>query len=123
MGEGGALYSLVKKSLNGTGAKLEVKHKDGIITAIGENCKYPVFLPLMITLSESNTHSYPINTLSTLFAPDSSFLNVLQKSKSPFEASPKELEQEVTVALRDRVLSIPIRELLHCGKFSTSDSY
>lgn len=102
------MFSIVKKALNATGTKLEVKHKEGIINAEGESCKYPVFLPLMITLSETNTHSYAINSLSTIFAPDSSFLNVIQKSKSPFEASPKEIEQEVTVALRDKVLSLPI---------------
>lgn len=123
IGEGGALYGLVRKALNSTGAKLEVRHKEGVINAEGENCKYPVFLPLMVTLSESNTHSYAINSFSTLVAPDSSFLGVIQKSKSPFEATPKELQQEVTVALRDRVLSMPISQLLHCGKFSTSDSY
>lgn len=37
--------------------------------------------------------------------------------------SKQETEQELTVALKDRVISVPLTSLIECGKYSNSDSY
>jgi hypothetical protein len=124
IGQGGELYSLVKKALNSTGVKLEVRSREQSIRAVGQNCLYPIFLPLMITLSETNTHSYPISKMSTEFAPDSSFLTVINQQKSPFSLGKQQLSTDVTVSVRDQIISVPFSALLRCGKYANSvDNY
>ena len=51
VGEKGVLYQLIKKAYKSSGAKLKLKPKENILTAIASHCKYPIFLPLMVTLS------------------------------------------------------------------------
>ena len=33
------------------------------------------------------------------------------------------MKEEITVSLRDRIISVPLAELLSCGKYAGSDSY
>jgi hypothetical protein len=61
-----------------------VKRKEGSIYIIDEACKYPLFAPLPITLSEVSTHTFNINAFSTNFYPDAAFLKLIGKSKNPF---------------------------------------
>ena len=87
------MYLLVKKLFNSQGAKLQILHKNSTMKLINQNCHYPIFLPFMITLSETNTHSYAIEHLSTNFVPDSSFLKIINQAKSPFEMKPNKLKE------------------------------
>ena len=123
IGHGAAFYDVVRKSFNSTGAKFLIRNKDQIMKVVGEHCKYPVFPPFMITLSETNTHSYPIDKLSTAFTPDSSFLNVINKSKNPFSLSKGELSTDITISIRGQIISVPISSLVHCGKYATSNTF
>ena len=37
--------------------------------------------------------------------------------------SAADLQQEVTLSLRDRVISVPLRSMLHCGKYASSELF
>ena len=117
------LYDLFKKGFNSSAVKFMVKSKEQVIKAVGEHCKYPVFTPFIITLSETNTHSYQIDNLSTAFNPDSSFLSVIDKKKNPFTVDKHQLDTDITVSLRDQIISLPLSSFVHCGKFSTSNAF
>lgn len=103
--------------------KLQIKHKDSFIYIIDEPCKYPLFAPLPITLSEISTHTYNINAFSTDFRPDFSFLKLIGKDKNPFEMSSTEINEEITVSIRDRIISVPFKDIVTCGKYQNSDSF
>lgn len=74
----------------------------------------------MVTLSETNTYSYQIDKLSTAFNPGSSFLKVINQHKTPFSLTKQQLSTDITLSLRDKIISLPISSLLHCGKYSNS---
>ena len=123
MGEGGVLYKVIRKVYNSSGAKLKVNSRERTVTAVGASCQYPLFLPLMVTLSETSTHSYKISQMSTAFAPDSSFLSVIGQPKSPFSVSQNQLASEVTVSVRDSIISVPLSSLARCNRYVNSQEY
>ena len=88
-----------------------------------EPCKYPLFPPLPVTLSEASTHTFTINSFSTNFHPDPSFLKLIGKTKNPFEMTSTEMNEEITISVRDRIISVPFKDLVNCGKYQTSNSY
>ena len=77
----------------------------------------------MLTLSETNTHSYSISHLSTIFAPDRSFLSIINQPKNPFTLTKNQLNTELTVSTRDQIISVPLSSLAKCNKFTTSNDY
>ena len=123
MGEGGVLYKVIRKVYNSSGAKLKVNSRERTVTAVGASCQYPLFLPLIVTLSETSTHSYKISQMSTTFAPDSSFLSVIGQPKSPFSVSQNQLASEVTVSVRDSIISVPLSSLARCNRYVNSQEY
>lgn len=120
--EGSAFLSLLKLSLD-CEVKLEVRHREGVINVLQEPCRFPLFPPLQLTLSETATHTYTIDALSTNFTADSSLLRVLGKQKNPFEVAASAIDSLVSLSVRDRVVAVPLRELFVCGKYAGSDSY
>ena len=88
-----------------------------------EPCRFPLFPPLQLTLSETATHTYTIAALSTNFTADSSLLKIVGKDRNPFEVAASSIDSQVTLSVRDRIVAVPIRELFACGKYANSDSY
>ena len=80
-----------------------------------EPCRFPLFPPLQLTLSETATHTYTIAALSTNFTADSSLLRIVGKDRNPFEVAAGSIDSQVTLSVRDRIVAVRIRTLLTCG--------
>lgn len=123
MQDSNTFSEILRRTLDVSEVKLQVKRKESLIYIIDEPCKYPLFAPLPITLSEVSTHTYNINAFSTEFHPDISFLKLIGKNKNPFEMSSAEMNEEITVSIRDRIISVPFKDIVTCGKYQNSDLF
>ena len=80
----GPLALAIKKTMRWKHVKLLVKHKENEIVGIDDECRYPLFPPLLLTLSKHKTHTFTLPHLSASFIPDLSFMQVIGQKSSPF---------------------------------------
>ena len=68
-----------------------------------------MFPPFSLTLSQKATHTYDIPAISTFFNPGQPFLKIINQSKSPFELTRTQLNQQITLSIKTKIISIPLK--------------